>query len=73
MHLYFCKDCGAQASVADGVVVRTCTHANSIIIAERTCNLLGEGHGSAETASLWERGIAAIAQIMKAFHAAQQR
>lgn len=73
MHPYYCKDCGAQASVVDGAVVRTCDHHNSTIIAERSCQLFGEGHGSAETVSLWQRSVSAIEQIMKALHGPQQR
>lgn len=42
-HPYYCKECGAAATVVDGEVRRTCAHVGSTIIAERTSTLYGDG------------------------------
>lgn len=73
MHPYYCKECGAQAYVIDGAVVRTCDNHAAPVIADRTCQLLGEGHGSAQTASLWQRSVNAVETIIKALNGPQER
>jgi hypothetical protein len=63
---YYCKACGTEVFVsADGVVQRNCDHANVTIVAERTCNLYGQG-GAAE-ASLIDRARVALRRLIAAF------
>ena len=61
---YYCKECGAEATVVENRVLRTCDHEDSVIIAERTCTLYGEG--GANVLSLAERAAAALKKIKQA-------
>lgn len=40
---YHCAECGAEASVQGGKVVRACGHDGAAVLAPRTCKLYGEG------------------------------
>lgn len=40
---YYCAVCNARAEVSDGVVVRSCAHLDSAVIAPRSSMLYGQG------------------------------
>lgn len=65
---YYCRACFKPVEVTpDGAVTRTCQHAGETIIAERTCNLYGEG--AAHEHTLLQRASNALQTLARAFGA----
>lgn len=40
---YYCAVCEKEAKVVDGLVLRSCEHADSVVFAPRTSFLYGDG------------------------------
>ena len=64
---YYCKECGTEVRVTpEGAVTHFCSHVDTTIIAERTSTLFGDGQF--DESSLYDRAVAAIIKIFKAFN-----
>ena len=62
---YYCKNCGKEVFVADGVITRPCGHDNETVIAERRVILYGESH--LKETPLLDRVTKAINSLIKSF------
>lgn len=59
---YHCGECGAEASIQDGKVVRTCEHDGAAVLAPRSSTLYG--HGGIEPQGLLGRALRALKALL---------
>lgn len=41
--MYKCADCGAEVTLVDGVLVKTCEHAEAAVLADMQATVHGDG------------------------------